>query len=122
MNNETTHTFDSTSLDALFTSARQAQPNLVDDNFTKMLLNSLPKISLVARKQATKKGLSFDMIGAIIGLLMAYLFIDKTSLLNSFVGLLPETLTISPMLLIGVLAAVGLSSVIAWWAVEDSRL
>jgi len=122
MNNETTQYADSDPLNALFASARQMQPNLMDDNFTKSLMNSLPTINLVAQKESAKKGLSFDLIGAIIGLLMAYLFIDKDSLVNTFLGMVPETLVISPLLLIAAIGGVGLSSALAWWVVEDSRL
>ena len=111
-----------TDIEALFANARQAQPNLMDDNFTKRLVNSLPKVSVTARKESPNKGFSFDLIGAFIGLLMAYLFIDKTSLLNLFAGLIPETLVISPLLIVGALVAVSVSSLVAWWAVEDNRL
>lgn len=122
MNNKTIHTADYDPLDALFASARQMQPNLMDDNFTKRLLNDLPSVSLVARKEIAKKGLSFDLIGAVIGLLMAYLFIDSTSLQNSFLGLISDSIVISPMLIISIIGLLGLSSVVAWWAVEDNRL
>jgi hypothetical protein len=122
MNNEMTMTPEHNPLDALFASARQAQPNLMDDNFTKSLMNSLPKVTLSVRRQTVKKGLSFDMFGAIIGLLMAYLFIDRNSLAGSFLSLIPESLVISPLLLVGVIGVVGLSSALVWWAVEDNRL
>jgi len=122
MNNETTYKSDPNPLDALFASARQAQPNLMDDSFTKLLVNSLPKTSLAAQKETVKKGLSFDLIGAIIGLLMAYLFIDRTSLVSSFVGLIPESIVISPLLFISAIGVIGLSSVVAWWMVEDNSL
>ena len=122
MNNEIEQHSGADPLNALFASARQMQPNLMDDNFTKSLMNSLPAINLRARKESAKKGLSFDLIGAIIGLLMAYLFIDAGALYNSFISLMPESLVISPLLLIGAVGAIGLSSGIAWWAVEDNRL
>ncbi len=122
MNNETTYKSDPNPLDALFASARQGQPNLMDDSFTKLLVNSLPKTSLAAQKETVKKGLSFDLIGAIIGLLMAYLFIDRTSLVSSFVGLIPESIVISPLLFISAIGVIGLSSVVAWWMVEDNSL
>ena len=104
MNNEIEQHSGTDPLNDLFASARQMQPNLMDDNFTKLLMNSLPTISLMARKESTKKGLSFDLIGAVIGLLMAYLFIDAGALYNSFINLMPESLviSISPLLLIGV--------------------
>ncbi len=122
MNNKTIHTADYDPLDALFASARQMQPNLMDDNFTKRLLNDLPSVTLVARKEIAKKGFSFDLIGAVIGLLMAYLFIDGASLKSSFLGLISDSVVISPMLIIAIIGAVGLSSAVAWWAVEDNRL
>ncbi|MFQ3244932.1 MAG: hypothetical protein ACI9SP_001570 [Arenicella sp.] len=122
MNNETTYKSDPNPLDALFASARQAQPNLMDDSFTKLLVNSLPKTSLAVQKETVKKGLSFDLIGAIIGLLMAYLFIDRTSLVSSFVGLIPESIVISPLLFMSAIGVIGFSSVVAWWMVEDNSL
>ena len=111
-----------TDIEALFASARQAQPNLMDDNFTTRLVNSLPKVSLASRKESAKKGFSFDLIGAFLGLVMAYLFVDKTSLLNAFAGLIPETFVITPLLIIAAVVAVSVSSLIAWWTVEDNRL
>ncbi|MBL4671703.1 MAG: hypothetical protein JKX81_05545 [Arenicella sp.] len=119
MNNENTYKADQDPLDALFASARQAQPNLIDHSFTKILVNSLPKVNFMAQKERARKGLSFDLIGAVIGLLMAYLFIDQTSLVSSFIGLIPESLVISPLLVISAIAAVGFSSIVAWWMVED---
>jgi len=122
MKNETTLNADNDPLNALFASARQAQPNLMDDNFTKTLMNSLPSINMVARKESERKGLSFDLIGAIVGLLMAYLFVDTSSLYNSIVGLIPESFVISPLLVVASVGVMALSSVVAWWAVEDNRL
>ncbi|MFT6408012.1 MAG: hypothetical protein ACJAQ6_001428 [Arenicella sp.] len=122
MNNDTTYAADKNPLDALFARARLAQPNLMDDNFTKLLVNKLPTLELGVRNQTAKKGLSFDLIGAVIGLLMAYLFIDKMSLLNSFVALIPESIVISPLVMVAVVGAVVLSSAVAWWAVEDDAL
>jgi len=119
MNNENTYKADQDPLDALFASARQAQPNLIDHSFTKILVNSLPKVNFMAQKERARKGLSFDLIGAVIGLLMAYIFIDQTSLVSSFIGLIPESLVISPLLVISAIAAVGFSSIVAWWMVED---
>ena len=121
MNNENTYnqTASSADLDALFANARQAQPNLMDHSFTKILVNSLPKVDFIVQKERARKGLSFDLVGAIIGLMMAYIFIDRTSLVSSFIGLIPESLVISPVLVVSAVAAVGFSSVVAWWIVED---
>lgn len=122
MNNDTTYTANQDPLEALFASARLAQTNLINDNFTKMLFNSLPTVNLAVPKNSAKKSLSFDLVGAVLGLLMAYLFIDKSSLLTSFVNLIPDSLVISPLLITGIVSTVVLSSVLAWWAVEDNSL
>lgn len=122
MNNETINTADNNSLDALFASARQSQPNLMDDNFTKTLMNSLPNVNLFARKESAKKGLSFDLIGALLGLIMAYFFVDGSTLLSSFFASISDTFVVSPLMLIMAVGAVAFSSFVAWWVVEDNQL
>jgi hypothetical protein len=122
MNNETINTAGNDPLDALFASARQSQPNLMDDNFTKTLINSLPKVNLFERKENAKKGLSFDLIGAMLGLLMAYIFVDGSTLLNSFFASITDSFVISPLMLIMAVGAAALTSLVAWWVVEDNQL
>ena len=107
-------------LAALFAAARENQPNLMDDNFTKVLINSLPKISLVERKAHARKGLSFDLVGALIGVLMACLFLSQSSVFDSFS--LPNSIVLSPLLILAALGAVVISGFVAWWAVEDNAL
>jgi len=122
MNDRTSHTSEIDPLASLFASARECQPNLMDDNFTKSLMNSLPSINLVQQRETTKKGLSFDLLGAMIGIMVAYLFIDKTALFDSMPSLMPSSLVVSPLMMIIAIGSIALSSIVAWWAVEDARL
>ncbi len=122
MNTKTPHTDEFDPLASLFAAARDSQPNLMDDNFTKVLMNSLPSINLVATKASAKKGLSFDLIGAIMGIVLAYFFITRDSGVESLSFAMPESIVLSPLLAIAAVGAVAISGVVAWWAVEDNSL
>lgn len=122
MNTKTPHTDELDPLASLFAAARDTQPSFVDDNFTKVLMNSLPSITLVATKANAKKGLSFDLMGAIIGIVLAYFFITRNTGLESLSNAMPDSIVLSPLLAIAAVGAVAISGVVAWWAVEDNRL
>ncbi len=106
-----------TELDALFSDAREGQPALFDDNFTKVVANSLPTKPIRRRKG----GISFDLIGAMIGLVLAYFLFDVSRVVSGVLSLVPETLTLSPVHILMALGFVSGMSVFAWWAVENSR-
>ena len=63
-------------LDRLFASARGSDESLRDDNFTKMVINKLP----TKPERIDKTSLSFDLIGTVIGGLLAFFLIDFKSL------------------------------------------
>ena len=121
MNTENNNIEEHDPLASLFAAARENQPNLMDDNFTKVLMNSLPKISLVERKKHARKGLSFDLVGALIGILMACLFLSQSMILDA-ISLDALSITLSPLLILAGFGVVVISGFIAWWAVEDSAL
>ena len=104
-------------LDALFSSAREDQPILVDQNFTKVVANSLP--SRPVRRE--KRGLSFDLIGVTLGLILAYFYFDVSKMLSAAVNLIPETIVLSPVHALIAIGSVTVMSAIAWWTVENSR-
>jgi len=104
-------------LDALFTSAREHQPGLVDENFTKVVVNSLPARAVRRRKA----GFSFDLIGAVIGLVLAYFLFDVRKVVGGVLNLIPETLVLSPVHMLVALAFVSGMSLLAWWVVENGR-
>ena len=104
-------------LDSLFASARSDQPDLRDDNFTKIVSNSLP--SKPVRRRS--RGISFDVIGVAIGLYFAYLFFDVNRVISGLVNLIPESITLSPVHALIAVATVSLMSIAAWWTVENNR-
>jgi hypothetical protein len=100
-------------IDALFASARSDAPVLEDDNFTKIVTNSLPERPL--RRQA--RGVSF----VVLGLFFAFQFFNVGRVVSGLVNLIPESITLSPLhALIGVLS-VSIMSFAAWWTVENNR-
>lgn len=109
-------------LDSLFAAARLSQPALCDDNFTKMVINHLPKMASIHQNIKLRKSFSFDLVGALIGLLCAYFFVDQTTVMSSMLALVPESLVISPLYMVAGVSAFMLSSIAAWWAFENVRL
>lgn len=107
-------------LDQLFGAARTRAPELYDDNFTKMVINSLPtepQRNLLSQR-ANRSGISFDLLGLFIGVLCAYMFVEMRTVLEFVLSFVPESLVISPMLVGAGLVTTILLSVTAWWTVE----
>ncbi len=113
---------DDRTLDALFASARTSQPNLADDNFTKVVLNSLPRNPFAQERVNLRKSFSFDMIGALLGLLCVYFFVDLASVASALLNVVPESLVISPVHVVGFAAAFMVTAIGAWWTVENVKL
>jgi len=106
-------------LDALFSQAHEQQPELTDENFTKVVINSLPtQVSRVGLLRGQARGLSFDLFGLILGVVAVMLFIKPAQLVGSVLNYVPESVVVSPSSVSFVaLALIGLSYG-AWWAVE----
>ena len=116
-----------TDLDSLFSAARESQPELRDDNFTKILVNSLPRLNpyflnLVERKRVNKRGLSMDLIGGLMGLIFLFLFVDVSGLVQSVLSVIPESVTLSPVLLMSAFGGLMFASVGAWWSLENNKI
>ena len=101
-------------LDALFGQARSVEPEILDSNFTKVVLNSLPARPV----RSKKRSLVFDMVGLSLGLVVSYMFFDGFQVLDSALSLVPESLPVT-VANIGsfFLAAIGIVCV-GWWAGE----
>lgn len=111
---------DSDLLDRLFTQARSEQTEIVDDNFTKTVLNSLPpKRQAVDRLQDTKRQYLPDVIGLMIGLIAVFLLVDPSALANNVLSLLPN-LSISFVTIGSAVTFVCAAAAAAWWSVERS--
>jgi len=104
-------------IDALFSDARQSTPNFASDNFTKVVLNSIPEAPV--RRKAS--GVSLELLGVLVGLVVAYFMIDFNSLIRGFIAMMPHSITLSPIHILIALGGISAMSVAAWWAVERGR-
>lgn len=114
-------------LDSLFASTRDAQPLLQDDNFTKIVINSLPENNIYAmnaqqQKRVKKRGLSMDLLGGLIGLLVLFVFMDKGALFSSVLNVIPESIAFSPMLIVSSFVCLSVLSVGTWWTIDNNRI
>ncbi|MFT5135563.1 MAG: hypothetical protein ACI9XU_000673 [Arenicella sp.] len=107
-------------LDQLFVSARSDSAHdlgLDDDNFTKLVINSLP-----AKPSRTRAKRYYpDLIGLMLGLVATLLVINPTQIINSALSLLPSTISISLTSMLTASLAFSCLAYIAWWSVERSR-
>ena len=114
-------------LDALFNHARAHEPSLCDDNFTKVVINRLPENNIYAinaneQRRRSKRGLSMDVIGGLVGLILVFLFMDKGGLVQSILKLVPESITLSPLVFMVSFMGLTLTSIGAWWSVESNQI
>ena len=114
-------------LNALLATTRETQPNLHDDNFTKVVINSLPEnniyaISAIEQKRVSKRSLSMDVIGGLVGLILVFMFMDRGGLMNSILKLVPESITLSPLLFVAAFVSLIFASIGAWWSIENNKI
>ena len=120
LNTSLTPNGSSDQLDALFQRARAAEPDLTDDNFTKLVMNSLPKTEMkVSRLRQNKRRYLPDLIGIAFGLIAVYLFVDPVALASTVLSFWPNV-TISPMNMVTAVAALCTAAGSAWWSIERS--
>ncbi len=108
-------------LDALFAENREHQLSLVDDNFTKIVINRLP----ASPKRSTSRPLLFDAVGLIIGLMAAYVFFDAGHFAENALSVIPESLSFTVANLavlsgVALISAIGVS-LLGWWTVEKAQ-
>lgn len=107
-------------VDKLFSQSRSNEPIIADDNFTKIVVNSLP--ARVKRSQS--RSYLFDILGLILGVFAAYLFFDLGQFTQSALAIIPESLSLTLasavanlVILFGAAIAI---SVVGWWAAEKA--
>ena len=103
-------------LDALLEQTRVMQPTLIDDNFTKVVVNRLPVN--VKRGKANSK--MFDAIGLILGLIAAFLFFDSAAFIHNALSVIPESLTLTVTNLTFGISALFVFAWGAWWTAEKA--
>ena len=111
-------------LDRLFAQARAEQTEIVDDNFTKTLLNSLPSkrpaVGLFrARLHATTRQYIPDVIGLVVSLFAVFMLVDPAALASTVLSLLPD-FSISFATITTAAVVVCVAATAAWWSVERS--
>ena len=102
---------------AMFDSMRGSEPALTDDNFTKVVLNSLPAAPK-RELRGTRSGISFDLLGLFVGVICAYMFVEMRTVLEFVLSLVPESIVLSPLVAVATLSSLVLFSFGAWWSVE----
>ncbi len=103
-------------LDALFTQTRAQQPSLIDDNFTKIIVNTLP----VRIKRDKSRSTIFDFIGLLLGLVAAYWFFDLGQFTQSALNWVPESLSLTVANVITALCLVLGFSWLGVWTAEKA--
>lgn len=101
-------------LDALFSTARDCEPDLTDANFTKVVLNRLPAQS----QQKTERSWLPDLVGIVVAVLAIAVLVEPASLYQRLVSAIPNSLIISAPNMLMVSGALVLTSLIGWWVVE----
>ncbi|MEM7360359.1 MAG: hypothetical protein AAF431_14780 [Pseudomonadota bacterium] len=104
-------------LDQLFARAVQTEPVLSDDNFTKVVLNRLP----AKPKRRDHKRYFPDLLGLMIGLLVASLVIEPAQLMQKILAYVPETIVISPANVLSLAMGLSAMALLAWWTVERNN-
>jgi hypothetical protein len=111
---------DAVSIDELFSAARShaiEASKLDDDNFTKIVINSLPE----NLKRSRSRKYYPDLVGLLVGLIAALLVIDPSQIFNTLLGLFPDSISISLTNML--IASFGFSclAALAWWSVESNQ-
>jgi len=105
-------------LDALFAQARATEPVLMDENFTKVVLNSLP--TNINRRRDHRRYYP-DFIGLMIGIVAVLMLIEPESLMAKVAALVPSSIVISAPNLIGLTLSLSALALVAWWSVERNN-
>ncbi|NNC98710.1 MAG: hypothetical protein HKN85_00870 [Gammaproteobacteria bacterium] len=101
-------------LELLFAQARDSQPDLDCENFTKSVLNRLP----THPRRITREQYYADFIGLIVGLAMAASVVKPMQLFNKVLSLFPGNISISLTNLLIVSLVLSTLALLAWWSVE----
>ena len=104
----------------LFAEARveEEEDELIDDKFTKLVMNRLPVKTLRINKRAFLP----DVIGLLVGLVVAWRFFEPQIVASKWLSLFPSNISISPSNMLLVSAGLCLAAFIAWWSVERKSL
>ncbi len=103
-------------LDALLEQTRVMQPTLIDDNFTKVVVNRLP----VNVKRGKASSTMFDFVGLILGLVAAFLFFDSAAFIQNAISIIPASLTLTIANITVAITALFAFAWAGWWTAEKA--
>lgn len=103
-------------LESMFSGARADEPGMVDQKMTKVVINTLPKRVI----RAKKRSLLFDMIGLVLGLIVAYLYFDVSQAFVLGMSLIPESLSITVENVVMLFFGSVVFAIVAFWVGEQA--
>jgi len=108
-----------TDLDQLFLQARETEPQLLDQQFTAKVMDSVMTERLADNPAKSRHSFLMDAMTAGLGIGAVSYFFDMQQVYAFVIGVVPESVVINPMSL--VVAALGMSclSVASWWVMEQ---
>ena len=103
-------------IEKLFAHLREDEPQLVDSNFTKVVVNTLPsKLS-----RAKKRSMMFDLLGLLCGLVGVYWFFDGAQIVQTSLQFIPESLSITVGDVVTFFIAAICMACLGWWTAEKA--
>ena len=110
-----------TELDQLFLQARETEPQLIDQQFTAKVVDSVVAERTLDNPAKSRHSFFMDVITAGLGVGAVSYFFDLQQVYAFVIGVVPESVVINPMSL--VVAALGMSclTVASWWVIEQQR-
>ncbi len=111
-------------LDELFSQSRRSQPELLDAGFTASVMVKVETEATVhqsyqASSLAARSSLAIDLLAGSVGLAAVVWMVDANEVLTRLVGLIPESIVISPVSVVATVASLSLLSIASWWAVDQ---
>ena len=108
-----------TELDQLFLQARETEPQLIDQQFTAKVVDSVVAERTLDNPAKSRHSFFMDVITAGLGVGAVSYFFDLQQVYAFVIGVVPESVVINPMSL--VVAALGMSclTVASWWVMEQ---
>ncbi len=104
----------SNNIDALFLEARGSEPELCDENFTKVVVNRLP----ARPERMVQRAWVPDMVGIVVAIVAIFFLIEPAQLIENLQAQIPQSIVISLSNVLMVSGILVLAAMSAWWIVE----
>lgn len=101
----------------LFRVAANNEPLLIDDNFTKVVINCLPHKSTLQRRGTRTRWLP-DMLGLFVAIIAIIWLTNLQDIGVAVSTLVPSSIVISLPNIVGAAAMLIVTAIMGWWVVE----